>query len=497
MAVVAAKTGSLGSAGSLRFLGYVVTVVTVCLAALVVWILARGATEGYDGYDGGPVPPPSAATTALPPAGALVARSLRDFEEADDSRVWTRGKGSEIVNITHQGDGLFQFLLRHRGQWYDGDRDGENNAKGLNKSRAEVNGLKGMERGQVYGETWEYGTSVCFAKDFVPSRGWCNIVQVFPVAWINLTGLSGDEITGGLYHTGSDTDFVQTGPVRTFTVKRGEWLTFSVRAKVHKTAGELLMSVNGDAYRGKRNFRLYSDKRPDFGGKWGLYISTESVERKPMKDALMWHRNIWMRRVDPPPPRAATPPAPTRPASSLPCGPRSASPNNTRERAMHAELNGKLQAVKVLMRTKFPNHPYTKRLADRIDSVAIVDPKQPAWWGLTDLAHKCVAVRILDDFKPAKTYQTNKGRLNAILFHELAHVIQDEVPQPNAREMHGQSFLAAARFLYQLATESGLFPVDLLCGGACKGQNLCKLSDCPKCTWLQDQATCPQFRRPG
>ena len=437
-----------------------------------------------------------ADASGQPVALARVQDGQREVVGVDDSEVWPKGKGSEIVNITDQGNGLFQFLLRHRGDWYDGDRDGKNNAEGKTKSRAELAGLKGagVERAQAYGETWEYGTSVCFAKDFVPSRGWCDIFQIFPVAWINLTGLDGDEIIGGLYYTASDDDFSQAGPVRTFRIKRGEWLTFSVRAKVHETDGELLLSINGDAYQGKRNFRLYSSKRPDFDGKWGLYTSTESVERRPMKDALMWHRNIWMRQVDDPPTMIMrTPLAPAK--TTLPCGPRSASPKNAREKAMHAELNGKLQAVKTLMRSKFPNHPYTKRLMDRVDSVAIIDPNQPEWWGVTNLASKCVAVRILDDFKPSRSFQTNKGRLNAILFHELAHVIQDAVPQPNAREMHGENFLAAARFLYQMATDKGLFPVDLLCGGACKGQNLCKLSDCPKCTWLQDQATCPQFRR--
>lgn len=63
------------------------------------------------------------------------------------------------------------------------------------------------------------------------------------MAWVNITALDGDTLTGGLYYTASDDRFAAKGPVRTFTIKRGTWVSIAVRAKVHKTDGELTMSV--------------------------------------------------------------------------------------------------------------------------------------------------------------------------------------------------------------------------------------------------------------
>ena len=240
---------------------------------------------------------PAAPAGPAPPSDAIVGRKLSDFYSVDDSEVYPKKApgSSEIVNITDVGNGTFQFLLRHRGSWYDGDRDGVNNAAGKAKSRAEV--VAPGKSHQVEGETWEYGTTFCAAKDFIPSRGFCNIFQLFPVAWIQLKGLTGDTISGGLYYTGSDNDFVAAGPVRSFTFKRGEWVSFVLRAKVHQSSGELMLSINGDAYQGKRGFRLFSKKRKDFGSKWGLYTSTASVTSQPLNDSKVWHRNIWMRKA--------------------------------------------------------------------------------------------------------------------------------------------------------------------------------------------------------
>ena len=248
----------------------------------------RNDTRAYGGQ-----PPPSSG--GAPPAGAIVGRKLSDFSGVDDSAVFPKGKGPEIVNITDEGNATFKFVLRHRGSWYDGDRDGTNNRAGLNKSRAEV--VAPGKSHQVEGETWEYGTTFCVAKDFIPSSGFCNLFQLFPVAWMQLKGLTGDTLSGGLYYTSNDNDFAAAGPARSFTFKRGEWVSFVIRAKVHKTAGELLLSINGDAYQGKRGFRLYSAKRKDFGSKWGLYTSTTSATSQPLNDSIAWHRNIWMRKL--------------------------------------------------------------------------------------------------------------------------------------------------------------------------------------------------------
>ena len=251
-----------------------------------------GGSGGSGGSDGGMVLRRGPSSSS---SGGSVAMRLGDFGSIDDSLVFPKGKAEEIQNITDLGNGTFQFLLRHRGSWYDGDRDGRNNAKGLNKSRAEATG-PGKSH-QVANETWEYGTTFSAAKDFIPSSGFCNIFQLFPVAWLRITGLSGDTLSGALYHNTSDNDFSQSPPVREFKVKRGEWISFVIRAKVHASSGELTMSVGGDAFKGKTGFRLFSNKRKDFGSKFGLYMSTTSATKQPLNDSTVWHRNVWARKV--------------------------------------------------------------------------------------------------------------------------------------------------------------------------------------------------------
>jgi hypothetical protein len=226
------------------------------------------------------------------PSGAIVARSLRDFRSVDNSLVFPRGAAPEIQNITDEGNGMFRFFLRHRGAWYDGDRDLRWNDRGHDKSRAEVSGLKGLVQRQ--GETWEYGTTFKVDTKFMPSAGYCDVMQQHALSWVGLTQIKGDVITGGLYYT---RDLFKTNfRARQFSFRRGEWVTLVVRLRVHPTNGECVMSVNGDEFQGHRG-KIYKPDR-DFGGKWGIYGSgTKDVTRKPLGDSLVWHKNIWMRKV--------------------------------------------------------------------------------------------------------------------------------------------------------------------------------------------------------
>ena len=235
------------------------------------------------------------ASSDSAPGGAIVARSLNDFKGVDDSKVFPPNKGhEEIVNITDKGQGIFEFYLRHRGSWYDGDRDLKWNSQGYDKSRAEVSQLGSNT--QKVGETWEYGTTFKVDKDFSPATGFCNLIQLFPISWLQLIKIGGDTITGSLKYTKTMNGFHPHASARDFTFKRNEWVSVVIRLKVHATDGECAISVNGDEFKGVRGRILKSDKA--YGAKWGLYMSaTKDVNGKPLGDSKVWHSNVWVRKV--------------------------------------------------------------------------------------------------------------------------------------------------------------------------------------------------------
>lgn len=259
--------------------------------ALVVVLVAtsQGGDDGAGAGAGGDAP------NVRIPDRASVGRSTADFKSVNDSLVFPPNKAEEIKNITDVGNGVMQFVLRHRGSWYDGDRDLQNNQKGLDKSRAEVSGLS--KEYQQVGETWEYGTSFKVASDFVPSMGYCNVMQQFPMSWVMLTRLKGDTITGGLYYTKGYDSFSPHESVRDFTFRRGEWVSLVVRLKLHDSDGECQLSVNGDEFRGVRGVRMANYRRTT-SAHWGIYGSaTKDVNGQALGDWTVWHKNIWMRKV--------------------------------------------------------------------------------------------------------------------------------------------------------------------------------------------------------
>lgn len=265
-----------------------------------------------------PPSPPASKSVGEPPAGALVAETLADFDSVDDSLVFPRGAGPEIQNITQVAPRTFNFELRHRGNpwsplnprgtkgaWYDGDRDlqwneGKRDGKYHDKSRAEVCCLRGFgskKGGKLsVGETWEMATTVRLDPQFRPSAGYCNIMQpVFDQSFLNLVGLRADGAVEAQLTVFTDGIGSPQKIAREFVIKRGEWTSIVVRVKFD-TKGSYQCSVNGDALKG---VKLDTTKgRQPFSPKWGLYGSgTQDVERRPLNDSVVQHRNVYMRRV--------------------------------------------------------------------------------------------------------------------------------------------------------------------------------------------------------
>lgn len=263
-----------------------------------------------------PAPKPPAPKPPAPdnlPPRSIVAETLQDFNKGknvDNSLVFPRGAGPEITNITQVAPRHFKFVLRHRGNpwspfntrgtkgaWYDGDRDlewneGKRDGEYHDKSRAEVSGLPARISN---GDTWDIATTVKLDKDFVPSQGYCNIMQpIFDGSFLSLTGIRGNVVTGSLFVF---PDGIGKGikTARDISIPRDEWVSIVVRVKFARD-GFYQMSINGDAFKG---IKLDTTKaRSPFGGKWGLYCTaTTAVTGKPMADTTVEHKNIYMRKV--------------------------------------------------------------------------------------------------------------------------------------------------------------------------------------------------------
>lgn len=242
-----------------------------------------------------PLPP-----SAQPPAGATVAKSLSDIRWVD-SKVYPPGAAPEIQNIQQIGPAMFSCILRHRGSWHDGDRH-LTTGKYATKSRAEMCCLGGNTP-YTLGSTWLIGTTVRLNPDFVPSAGYCNIMQpVLHQSYFTMHDLKGDIVTGSLrvFTAGLGSS---SRTVRTVQFKRGEWVSLVLKVTFGAN-GYYGLSVNGDEFQG---FNLDTTighikgskvgKVSSFGGTWGLYMSTNPLRGQALKDAVVTHANIFIKKV--------------------------------------------------------------------------------------------------------------------------------------------------------------------------------------------------------
>ena len=237
-----------------------------------------------------PLPPASE-----PPRGAIVGETLKSFRWID-SLVCPPGAAPEIPNIVQLGPRVFAHVLRHRGTWHDGDRHLSTGGY-ENKARAELSCLGGNTP-YTLGSTWLIGTTVRLNPDFVPSRGYCNIMQpVLHQSYFTLHDLRGDVVTGSLrvFEAGLGST---SRTVRTVQFPRGRWVPLVVRVTFARR-GEYALSVNGDEFRGIGGVdTTIGHGQMPFGGTFGLYMSaTGAVDGRPQRDAIVQHANMWIKRV--------------------------------------------------------------------------------------------------------------------------------------------------------------------------------------------------------
>jgi hypothetical protein len=222
-------------------------------------------------------------------AHAATATGLSSFEAIEEPLVkFFPAAGTfapdDFVNITAVGDGTFRMTNRFNAEWWDGDRD----TKNKDRQRAEVKGLGPHERD---GETFIYTTTWRTNPGFRGTAGFCHIFQ--------LKALNGDNgaplVTLSLHNGGKAT--VEANPAgkkiiaREFPWKPGEWLTVRIRIRTSTTAaGELMASVNGDAFQGRTGIELSRPGANEYRPKWGFY--RKAVVGAPMGDDYVEHREV-------------------------------------------------------------------------------------------------------------------------------------------------------------------------------------------------------------
>ncbi|HUB66443.1 MAG TPA: heparin lyase I family protein [Candidatus Methylacidiphilales bacterium] len=228
----------------------------------------------------------------IAPAFAVTATSLKSFEGIEEPTIKyilddDKFEQDDFVNITDQGNGVVRMTLRYRaGQWWDGDRD----RKEKDRQRAEV---KGLGPHQKLGDTFAYGTTWRTDPNFQGGDRFCHIFQLKALNGDNGAPLVTLSILPGLgnacvhYWSGNSKGFVM---VRQFTWQPATWETVKIRIKTSKDAdGFILVSVNGDDFKGVQNVSVYRPEGDEYRPKWGLYRGVDA--KMPFGDDYIEHKN--------------------------------------------------------------------------------------------------------------------------------------------------------------------------------------------------------------
>lgn len=226
-------------------------------------------------------------------ARAETATGLSSFEAVEEPLViffpaTGRFEPDAFINITDRGGGTFRMFDRFNAAWWDGDRDTRNK----DRQRAEV---KGLGPHQLNGDTFEYSTTWRLNPGFRGTAGFCHLFQ--------LKAINGDAgaplVTLSIHGDKATVEANPTGPklvAREFPWKPDTWQTVRLRIKTSlKTDGELLVSVDGDAFQGRTGLELSRPDANEYRPKWGLY--RRAAVNAPMGDDYVEHQNVTARNL--------------------------------------------------------------------------------------------------------------------------------------------------------------------------------------------------------
>jgi hypothetical protein len=229
-------------------------------------------------------------------ARGTTATGLSSFEAIEEPSVrffpaTGRFEPDTFVNITEVGGGAVRMLERYNAAWWDSDRDTQNK----DRQRAEV---KGLGPHQINGDTFEYSTTWRLNPGFRGTAGFCHLFQLKAI-----NGDDGAPLVTLLIH--GDTATVEANPAgpkiiaREFPWKPDTWQMVRIRIKTSPRAdGELMVSVDGDAFQGRTGIELSRPDATEYRPKWGLY--RRAAVHAPMGDDYVEHKNLTAQKVGAP-----------------------------------------------------------------------------------------------------------------------------------------------------------------------------------------------------
>lgn len=225
------------------------------------------------------------------------ATGVKSFEGMETPNIkWVVAENKydkdDFVHIADAGENTVRMTLRYFPQWWDGDPA----TKSKDRQRAEV---KGLGPHQKDGETFEYQTTWRADPDFKGGGRFCHIFQLKATdgddgaPLVTMSILEGNRDACVHYWPGKSRGFKM---VRAFHWKPGEWMTVAIRIKTStKEDGEVMVSVNGDAFQGVQNVAVYRPQSDDYRPKWGLYRGIS--DNLPTGESWIEHKNVSARKL--------------------------------------------------------------------------------------------------------------------------------------------------------------------------------------------------------
>jgi hypothetical protein len=216
---------------------------------------------------------------ALPlPALATSASTLSSFEGIEEpsdrvSQTLVVTPGDTYTNITSPSSGTFRMELRYGSSGWDGDRDTGSTDRG----RAEVKGLgahQGSNATFRYKSTWKTSSGWLLT----PIDRFCHIFQLKATDGNNgpplvVQSVMNTEWTANVrYCTTPGACDTGLTVARSYSISAGTSKTVEIHIKTSTgSSGEVMASVNGDAFQGHTGLGTYLTGSTDYRPKWGLY----------------------------------------------------------------------------------------------------------------------------------------------------------------------------------------------------------------------------------
>lgn len=230
------------------------------------------------------------------PASAVTATGLASFEAIEEPLVvYTPATGTftpdPFINITAPAPGTFRFAARYTAARWDADRDTTN----TDRQRAEVKGLGPHQRD---GEDYEYAFTWRANPGFRGSNGFCHLFQLKAIHGDSGMPLVTLSIRGDQASVEGNPGGAPKVVARRFPWRPDTWQTVRLRVRTSPRAeGELLVSVDGDAFQGKTGIVLARPGADTYRPKWGLYRKADT--QSPIGDDWVEHKAVSAVRRDP------------------------------------------------------------------------------------------------------------------------------------------------------------------------------------------------------